>query len=274
MSSVTTSKSDQIQILAAVLFMIGFAAIFLLTVVGKDNIVGFACNYDGLEDICSNLSTPIASEDSDLLIPSKINHACVDANGLKISVAFESPITGNAGIQIFSTGPDFFPSGQGMTDTYEMRTTIATAVDHLDLVIPVASMPEGEQIFGNIIVSDEGVSSHVAYLINVHECSTNTALLPDGIMESINGVPEIYSMTCLPGHQLMIAFEFDKPVLGQYQALVANEPYQLASVVTQPAMLFFSGVSPQNGPTVIRLVSATNQAVVFEETFTPPVCNP
>jgi hypothetical protein len=136
-------------------------------------------------------------------------------------------------------------------------------------------MPVGAQIFGNIIVSDgEGVISHVAYLINVDDCSAVNPPLPDETLISIAGIPAIYSATCLPNQQLMIAFEFDKPVLGQYQALVADLPYQLASVVSQPTMLFFSGESPPEGSVVIRLVSAIDQVVVFEESYTPPVCKP
>jgi hypothetical protein len=73
---------------------------------------------------------------------------------------------------------------------------------------------------------------------------------------------------------MMIAFEFDQPVLGQYLALVSNIPYQLASVVNQPAMLFFSGTSPPEELVVIKLVSATSEVVVFEETYNVPVCNP
>lgn len=71
----------------------------------------------------------------------------------------------------------------------------------------------------------------------------------------------------------MIAFEFEGPVLGQYRALVDEMPYQLASVINQPAMLFFSGQPPTDGPVVIRLISATDEEIVFEETYTPPACS-
>jgi hypothetical protein len=254
--------------------MIVFATIFLLVVIGKDNIMSFVCNYEGFAGICSNLPSPLTSAGSGQFVASKIDSVCVDDNGMKMLISFESPLTGEARLQIFSTGPDFFPSDQGMTDTYETSRTITTAVDHLELIIPVASMPVGEQIFGNIIVSDgEDVFSHVAYLLNVYDCSAVNPPLPNETIMPVAGIPTIYSATCLPNQQLMIAFEFDKPVLGQYQVLVANLPYQLASVVSQPAMLFFSGDSPPEGPVIIRLVSAIDQAVVFEETYTPPNCS-
>ena len=70
----------------------------------------------------------------------------------------------------------------------------------------------------------------------------------------------------------MIAFEFESQVLGQYRASVGDTPYQLASVINQPATLFFSGEPPPEGPIVIRLVSVTDEAMVFEETYSPPFC--
>jgi hypothetical protein len=270
----TPTKSDQFQVMTAVLFMTLFAAVFLFIAVPKDDITKFVCNYardfDAFVRMCSNFPSPVGTAVSDQLITSKINSACVDAQGLKIFVAFDVPLTGEAHIQVFSTGPDFFPSARGLTDTYETSMILTTPVDHLDLIIPVDSLPVGEPIFGNIIVSEESVSSYVAYLINVSDCSTASAP-PSNF--SPTDIPVIQSATCLPSKQLMIAFEFEKLVLGQYQALVADIPYQLASVVSQPAVLFFAGDSPPEGPIVIRLVSATDQVVVFEETYTPPVCS-
>ena len=274
MSFDKTPKSDRFQIMTAVLFMGVFAAVFLIVVIPKDNIISFVCNYtrgfDGFARICSNLQSPPLPTGSGQLVASKINSACVDAQGLKISVLFDLPLTGEAHIDIFSTGPDFFPSEEGMTDTYEISMTFTTAVDHLDLVIPVDSMPVGEQIFGNIIVSEERISSHVAYLLNVSDCSTTSAP-PSNLTPT--DIPIIHSATCLPSRQLMIALEFEEPVSGQYQVLVAGIPYQLASAASQPATLFFSGTPPPEGPIVIRLVSAIDQVVVFEGTYTPPVCD-
>jgi hypothetical protein len=247
-------------------------------VVTRDNIVGFICSrvrgFDGLAEICSNVPTPSVPSAARQLVASKLNSACVDTQGLKISVAFRAPVTGQASIQVFSTGPDFFPSGQGMTDTYEMSRMISTEVDRLEFIIPVASMPVGEKLFGNIIVSDgEGIFSHVAYLINVYDCSATDTPLPDSASVTRGDPPVIHSATCLPDRQLMLAFKFDEPVLGQYQALVEDLPFQLASVVSQPALLFFSGAALTDEPIVIKLVSATDQVIVFEETYTPPDCS-
>jgi len=269
-------KSDRFQIMVAVLFMSLFAAVFLIIVVPKDNIMNLVCSYVGVDDrfssICPDRPSPTPSV-SGQLVTSRINSACVDAEGLKISIVFDAPLSGEAHIQVFSTGPDFFPSVRGMTDTYEINRTITTAVDHLELVIPVESMPVGEPIFGNIVISeDEDISSHIAYLLNVYDCSTTNTSLSNQPPAHITGKPAIYSATCLPNRQLMIAFEFEEPVLGQYQVLVANLPYQLASVVSQPAILFFSGEQPPEGSVVIWLVSAINEVTLFEETYTPPVC--
>lgn len=266
MSPEKTPTSDRFQILTAVLFMSLFAALFLLVAVPKGAIRDFVCNYIGeFNGMCSDQP----SSEQVKPVASRINSACVDSQGLRISVGFEEPLAGTAAIQVFSTGPDFFPSDQGMTDTYAINQTMTAAVDHLDLVIPVDSMPVGEQIFGNISVSEEGSYSHVAFILDVSDCST-TSNLPS--TPTVTGVPTIQSATCLPSRQLMIAFEFEGPVLGQYQALISDIPYQLSSVVSQPTLLFFSGEPPPNGPIVISLVSATDQVVVFEETYTPPIC--
>jgi hypothetical protein len=130
-------------------------------------------------------------------------------------------------------------------------------------------MSEGELIFGNIVVNGNPVSSHVTYLINVPDCSRSSAVPPN---PALSGIPSIDSATCLPSKQLMIAFAFREPVLGQYRTMVADTPYKLASVVTQPSILFFSGELPPAGPIVIKLISATDEIAVFEDTYTPPVC--
>jgi hypothetical protein len=155
-----------------------------------------------------------------------------------------------------------------MTDTYEIREILAEEVDHLDFVIPVDSMPVGELIFGNMVVSGEGTASQLAYLLEVSDCSTTSGTPPN----SQNDAPAIQGATCLASRQLMITFEFNRPVLGQYQALVDGKPYQLSSVVSQPALLFFSGEPPAEGPVLIRLISAIDETTFFEETYTPPVC--
>lgn len=263
-------KSDRFQAIVAVLFMSLIATSVLTIAVAKDNIMGFVCNYatghDGFSRICPSLPSPTGSG---LFVASKINSACLDADGLKILVAFDEPLTGVADIQVFSTGDDYFPSEQGLADSFKINMTIPAAVDHLDLVIPVDAMPVGVQIFGNIVVSEEGVSSHLSYFMNVPDCSTIGALPPQLIPI---GSPIIHSATCLPTRHLMIAFEFEESIPGQYQALVAGTPYQLASIINQPAMLFFSGEPPPEGPIIIKLVSAVDQVVLFEESYTAPVC--
>jgi hypothetical protein len=193
----------------------------------------------------------------------------LDTDGLKISVAFDEPLVGASNVQVFTTGDDYFPSEQGISDSFRMNMTISDASDHLDILIPVDSMPVGEQIFGNIAISNGGVSSFVAYSMNVSDCSI-TDVPPLNLTP--NESPTIRSATCLPSRHLMIAFQFESPVLGQYRVLVADIPYQLASVINQPATLFFSGEPPPEGPIVIRLISAIDEIVVLEETYTPPVC--
>lgn len=262
MSSDKLPKSDRIQIMTAVLLMGVFAAIFLIAGLPRENITGFVCNYtEGYASFARMCSSQ--------LVVSKITSACLDSQGLNISIAFDVPLTGVADIQVFSTGDDYFPSEQGLADSFKINMTIPTAVDHLDLVIPVDAMPVGVQIFGNVVVSAEVISSHVAYFTNVSNCSVSDSFPPQST--PVNR-PNIHSATCLPSRHLMIAFEFEESLPGQYQVLVADTPYELASVINQPAMLFFSGDPPPEGPIIIKLISATDQEIIFEETYTPPIC--
>ena len=273
MSSDKIPNSDRFQIVTAVLLMSLFAIVFLIVALPKDNFTNFVCNYvrdyDGFAGMCLDLTPTPISAGSGQFVVSKVNSVCLDDQGLHLSVVFDLPLTGVADIQVFSTGDDYFPSEQGLADSFKISMTIPTAVDHLDLLIPVDAMPVGVQVFGNIVVSEEDVSSYLSYFMNVSDCSTIGGLPPQ---LPPMGSPVIHSATCLPTRHLMIAFEFEESVPGQYQALVAGIPYQLASVISQPAMLFFSGEPPPEGPIVIRLVSAVDQMVVFEESYTPPVC--
>ena len=111
MSSEKTRKSDRFQILTAVLFMTLFAAVLLLTAVPQGSVTNFVCtytrNYEGFASLCLD-SPPSTSEGPGQLVTSRINYACVDDQGLKISVSFSQPLTGAANIQVFSMGPDFF----------------------------------------------------------------------------------------------------------------------------------------------------------------------
>jgi hypothetical protein len=265
-------KSDRFQILTAVVFMVVFAALFLIIAVPQSNMTVFVCRYAGNSTIfarmCSDLPSP-RSAGSSQIVASRVISACLNREGLAISVAFDEPLTGASDIQVFTTGDDYFPSEQGISDSFKINMTVPDAADHLDFMIPVDAMPVGEQIFGNFFISGGGVSSFVAYSMNVTDCSISSAPTPDS---TLTDLPTINSATCLPNMRLMIAFEFKSHVLGQYRASVADIPYQLASVINQPATLFFSGEPPPAGQVVIRLVSANDEEVVFEETYTPPVC--
>lgn len=271
MSFEKIAKSDRVQIVTAVLFMGLFAALFLVIAVPQ-NVTRAVCSLMGdsatFARMCSNLPSATPSG-SDQIIASRIISACLNRDGLKLSVVFDEPLTGASNMQVFTTGDDYFPSEQGISDSFRMNMSVPSAAEQLDFIIPVDSMPVGEQIFGNFVINDEGVSSFVAYSMNVTDCSETSGLPPNS---TPNDTPTINSATCMPSRHLMIAFQFDNHVLGQYRALVDEIPYQLASVINQPATLFFSGEAPPEGPVVIQLVSATDEITVFEETYTPPAC--
>ena len=89
--------------------------------------------------------------------------------------------------------------------------------------------------------------------------------------------PEIINATCVgkgAGKQLMIVFKFDQDVIGEYAALVADIPYELASVTQYPDRLYYFGTPPPQGPITIKLVSTSNQAIAYKEIYTPVVCGP
>jgi hypothetical protein len=249
-----------------------FAAIFLIISLPRDTVSSFVCNSAGARGLFPRMcaAVPVPGTDGlDQLINSRITSACLDAEGLNISVAFDEPLTGASSLQVFTTGDDYFPSEQGISDSFRMNMTIPGESDQLEFTIPVDLMPVGEQIFGNLFVENDGISSFVAYSIYVSDCATPGVVPSD---PSPNDIPVIRSATCLPSRHLMIAFEFEGPVLGQYRASVDDTPYELASVINQPATLYFSGDPPAEGPVVIRLLSAVDEATVFEESFTPPDC--
>jgi hypothetical protein len=88
--------------MTAVLFMGLFAAVFI-AVAAKDNITSLVCNYasgyDGFSRICPNLPSPPSSLGSGQPVASRITAACLDSEGLNISVAFDEPLRGAANIQ-------------------------------------------------------------------------------------------------------------------------------------------------------------------------------
>jgi hypothetical protein len=274
MTSATTKKSDRFQILMAVLLMSAFATALLILGTTRDRIGSFLCGYVDFGEICSNTPSANTVGASGELINSQIISACVDTEGLKISVAFGAPLAGTSSIQVFTTGEDVFPGEQGMEDSFRMSRDIPTATDQLDLVIPVESMPVGEHIFGNIIMSEENViSSHVAYFVAVTDCLSSAVANPNPtLLTDYDTTPIDFNATCLSENRLRLAFEFNRPVFGQYLALVNNMPYGLVSVGNQPAALFFSGAHPPEDTVHISLISATDQNVMFEETLTLPIC--
>jgi hypothetical protein len=94
---------------------------------------------------------------------------------------------------------------------------------------------------------------------------------------NLDGTPVIINSTCVgkgAAKQLMVVFEFDQDVAGEYAALVADIPYQHTPVGDQPNRLFYFGTPPPQGPITIKLVSITDLAIAFEETYTPVVCGP
>jgi len=89
--------------------------------------------------------------------------------------------------------------------------------------------------------------------------------------------PEIINTTCVGKgdfKQLMVVFEFDQDVIGEYAAFVADIPYELAPVASNPERLYYYGTPPPQGPITIKLVSTSHQEIAYEGIYTPVVCGP
>jgi len=90
-------------------------------------------------------------------------------------------------------------------------------------------------------------------------------------------VPEIINTMCVgkgESKQLMIVFEFEQDVIGQYEVFVDDIQYK-QETVAHPRRLFFFGTAPPDGGMPHILVqSLPNYAVVFDVTdYEVPQCN-
>lgn len=85
--------------------------------------------------------------------------------------------------------------------------------------------------------------------------------------ESVAGeIPKIINSECVSKTQLMIVFEFENPVQGEYELFVNGAPYQITPVGGRPERLFFFGAAPPGGgKPIIRLQSLPNHDLVLEE---------
>lgn len=92
-----------------------------------------------------------------------------------------------------------------------------------------------------------------------------------------DGTPEIINSMCVgkgAGKQLMIVFEFEQDVVGQYDVFVDDVQYK-QEVVAHPRRLFFFGTAPPDGGMPhILMQTQSEQAPVFDVTdYEVPQCN-
>jgi len=219
--------------------------------------------------------------------------ACLEGNQLTVSVQFDMPVTGDVSIQVFSSAGNYFVSQpettgfQQTTDLYESNAAIIPPVVQLDFVIPTVSMPVGAgvtvtfrfdgSVQGSIV---EGAIVEQSNL-TVLECRPVEAIPPSPtftpsptLTPNPDGVPVIINFGCLSSQQFMVVFEFEQPVLGEYEAFVNDVPYELTPFPTEPARLYFIGAAiPGGGFPVIVLKSLPDQLVVLERSDYPtPQC--
>ena len=82
-----------------------------------------------------------------------------------------------------------------------------------------------------------------------------------------DGAPYILNDQCVSKTQLMIVFEFDNAVIGQYELFVNDAPYEIAPVGGRPERLFFFGAAPAGGGKPnIRLQSLPDHNLIMEVT--------
>jgi len=226
---------------------------------------------DELDEACANLLPPPSPEPESLPAPisisSTITSACLDNNQLMLSVKFDAPFTGEVRIQVFFQDGGWYE--------YGTATTIASPTDHLDIILPGVAIPVGGRISGNLSAHGLGIVSYVEYRLNVLDCFPSAAVvLPPTPTSTPNpdGIPVIINSFCVGGKtkQLMVVFQFEQDVTGEYEAFVADMPYQLAPVADQPKRLFFFGTpSPGGGKPKIVLQSLPDHALVFAENAYP-----
>lgn len=195
-----------------------------------------------------------------------ITHSC-DADVLVVSFEFDQPVSGEIE---FSWYDDELVDGEYAkvaTTTVQNDTMVSFRLGNAYALEGTYNIQPSSLRF---LESGESINIPNETL-HWDACSIAEELLaPDH-------TPEIINATCVgkgAGKQLMIVFKFDQDVIGEYAALVADIPYELASVTQYPDRLYYFGTPPPQGPITIKLVSTSNQAIAYEEIYTPVVCGP
>ncbi len=214
--------------------------------------------------------------------------ACLDGNDLTIAIQFDRPVTGEAHLQVFSSGGSDFltqPDATGFqqrTNNFNKTENITAAIARWEIVIPTSSNPVGIGISGTFVlfplVGEAPNSAWVEFSMEVLECNPTEILPPTETptpTPNPDGTPAIINSICVSNTQLMIVFEFQQPVTGLYEVFVNGIPYQLTPVPDQPDRQFFIGAAPPGGgmPTIV-LQSLPDHALVLEVAdYSVPQCD-
>ena len=232
---------------------------------------GFACNEGTNASAVVPLINPVSY---------------CDGNDLVISFPFNQPMNGNYELD--------WQDDMGKNTLYT-RASGETSLDfRIAGVLPGREVPSIRHIW--LILEDGTPYGNKFYErtfgadeLHWAACSTHNeeqVALPDAIiLEPValptitpvpnpDGIPVIFTATCLQSKQLMLTFQFEKDVSGEYDLLVADISYQGTPVKNQPQRLFFFGNPPPEGPIKVRLVNRDTGEAVLEESYTPPVCTP
>ena len=280
MSSTPSPPSQRARIGMLVLF---FMLLFILCgVLGWDQstfdyVVGeVVCWFAGdeiqdeFDEACTNLiptSEPVSPPN-----PISYNVACGPGYQLLISIEYRRPWTGEVELRIY-----------GRTSAYSAEATIipdAAQPSRFEFVL--AQGPQEDVISDLDIILWQpdrmgGREEAIEAILGVNIPACAPPLVVDAEAPSAptptftpnpDGAPAIINSFCVGGKskQLMIVFEFEQDVTGQYAAFVADMPYQLAPVPDQPKRLFFFGTPfPGGGKPAIVLFSLPDQVIVLAE---------
>jgi len=186
-----------------------------------------------------------------------------DGNGPTVSFTFNPPVFGE--FTLYWTDNEVSNSQEfaALDDDAKIITFNLGNAAEMNLITNIELYKDGELIYSNYWLQQEMTCSPDA---------GNEIEIPN-----TDGVPVILNSTCVGSgafKQLMIVFEFEEDVLDEYAAIVADVPYELAPVTQYPNRLYYFGPPPPEGPIPIQLVSLSNSALVYNDSYVPVVCGP
>ena len=284
MANQTTGRAPSLMRLVFVLLAMGACLTVVILLLGVplnaelvsfcfDSFEFFGGDYRALADCLDFAAETTVTETPEVQIPVE-QHVVIDGplfscneSDLMVSFVFNQPATGE-----FELDWGAVPTGGNQSVSIQDSSVVSFRPDLHD--------EDGTYNILSIVLSDgSGTIYDDTEIRQVETCSTQMGEVPPSPTSTPNpdGTPTIINSVCVgsgPSKQLMVVFEFEQDVLGEYAALVAEIPYQHSPVGDYPHRLYYFGTPPPQGPITIQLVSIPDLAIAFEETYIPVVCGP